>query len=314
MARVLVTGAGGFIGANLVRALLARGDEVHVILRPGITYWRLTDIQGQIRVHSGVFGHDAPGIREIVTQVAPGVVYHLAHYGGNRGQHDEQEIRRVIVEGTAALYDACRALPSPPVIVHTGSSSEYGVHAEPMREDMAPAPVTAYGVAKVWATLHGEYLRMTTGLRVTTLRLFSAYGPYESESRLFPAVILNLMRGDVPTLAAADTARDFVYVGDVVDACLRAGQGDTPGVFNVGTGIESTLRDAVAGIQSALGTHANLVWGDTSVARAFDTAHWVADTTRASTELGWNAQTSLSEGTKKTVDWFSTHHTLYERL
>lgn len=306
MARVLLTGAGGFIGANLARALLARGDEVHACVRSPRDAWRLAGLDRRLTLHTTDFT-DAASIRSVVAAVRPELVYHLAHYGGNRGQEDASLIRRTIIDGTAHLYDACAEYD--PFIVHAGSSSEYGTKTEPMREDMLPEPTTEYGLAKLWATLHGERLRREMGAKITTLRLFSVYGPYEARTRLIPATTLAFLSGTVPPLSNKDTARDFVYVGDVCDAFLLAPSRPC-GVYNIGTGIESTLERAVELIRTEAGSSLPLAWG-TMDGRVFDTAHWVADTTKTSRELGWTPSISLADGIRSTVAWFTEHRSLY---
>lgn len=312
MARVLVTGAGGFVGTNLVRALLKRGDEVHAMVHAGSTHSRLADIREQLTLHE-IEMADRDAVAGVIERVAPEEVYHLAHYGGNRGQNDAPQVRRVIIEGTAALYEACARMNSMPVIVHTGSSSEYGAKKEAMREDMAPEPITEYGVAKLWATLYGEYLRREKGMSITTLRLFSVYGPYESEARLFPAVTIAFLKGTAPSLSNPETVRDFVYVEDVVEALLLAARRPY-GIYNIGTGIETTLHRTVEGIEKEVGVSLPLVWGGDAGRGAIDLTTWRADTTLARQNLGWEATTPLAEGIKKTVEWFRQNRSLYDSL
>lgn len=309
MARVLVTGSGGFLGANLVRALIERGDEVHAMVRPEGDTWRLTGLEEDITQHRVDFG-DTQTVENLVATVAPDEVYHLAQYGGNRGEIDGKRIREVCIEGTARLYDACAKLSHVPTIVHTGSSSEYGSKTEAMHEDMVPEPNIEYGIAKLWATLYGEHLRREKGMSITTLRLFSLYGPFEAPTRLFPASILSFMRGTAPTLAAADTVRDFIYVADAVEALLLAHK-KPAGIYNIGTGIETTLRAAVEEIESSVGVAYPLVWGGDGGRTGLELKSWKADTTRAETVLGWKAKTSLSDGIQKTVEWFNLHEELY---
>lgn len=309
MSRTLVTGAGGFVGANLVRALLRRGDEVHACVRPGGHNWRLRGLDAII-VHPVDMASPA-NIEHVVKDVEPDIVYHLAHYGGNKGQDDDELVRRVIVGGSEALYRACAALPSLRVIVHTGSSSEYGPQTEAMREDMFAMPTNAYAKAKVSITEYGKQLAKT-GLPVTTLRLFSVYGPFEARDRLIPSLILNGlgMRNDL-RLSSPDTMRDFVYVGDVISALLRADEGSHPGeVFNVGTGIETSISEVAELTADVLGTHIPLVWGSFPD-RPFDTVHWRADTSHAASVLGWKSSRTLREGIKETAAWFEEHMDAY---
>lgn len=308
MAKILVTGAGGFVGANFTRALIARGDDVHVILRTEKKYWRLNDIVEQLTIHIADLtkGKD---IDEVVSRTKPDVVYHFAHYGGNRGESNSAQIRSVIIDGTANLYMACMR-HGVRKIVHSGSSSEYGRKQTPMAEDMILEPNTEYGLAKSWATLYGEHLHREKGINITTLRLFSVYGPYEAPTRLFPSVINALLEGDAPTLSNKDTARDFIYIDDVINALFLAEEGPG-GVFNIGTGTESTLEHVVSGIQQVMNTDISLTWGSME-GQSFDTSRWVADMTKTLHGLNFKVETSLHDGIIKTVSWFQDNKHFYE--
>lgn len=308
MTRSFVTGASGFIGANLVRALLARGDEVHACMRRGSDTWRLRGIEEKLVLHDA----DVSSREELaraVSESKPELVFHLAHYGGNRGQEDSEMIRRVIIDGTAHLYEACMSTGTIKAIVHAGTSSEYGAKTKAMREDMVLEPDTQYGIAKAWATLFGEHLRREKGFPITTLRFFSVYGPYEAPTRFFPAVILSLLAGKPPSLSNKTTARDFVYVDDVVDALLTAPEKDA-GIYNIGTGVSTTLERALTIIKEEIGSTIDITWGSMP-GRSFDTAIWQADSEKARAVLGWEPKTSLEEGIRKTVAWFKENHDLY---
>lgn len=310
MSRFLVTGANGFIGTNMVRALVARGDEVHAFVRTLEESGRFADIQTSIHFHQ-VDITEKEQVIEVVREIDPEYVFHLVHYGGNRGQSDEAMVRRVIIEGTAHLYEACEKAGHVKAIVNAGSSSEYGIKKEAMKEGMVPEPNTPYGIAKVWATLYGEHLRREKGMPITTLRLFNIYGPFEAGWRFFPAVILALLRKEIPTLANPETVRDFTYVDDVIEAFLLAIRGPF-GVYNVGTSVQTSLKEAAELIRTEIRSETSLVWGGYPD-QSFDSMFWRADPTLARTALGWEPRTQLAEGVHRTVEWFKENRHLYDQ-
>lgn len=309
MAVSLVTGAHGFIGANLVRRLLANGDNVHAIVRPdSANAARNAALDGRVTFHTCDIT-DAAQLATIIREVAPERIFHLAHYGGNRGQNDEAMVRHVIIDGTAALYDACRGVESIRAIVHTGSSSEYGVKSEPMREDMVLEPHTAYGVAKAWATLHGQRLAREAGLPIVTVRPFSVYGAYEAPTRLVPAAVRAAIRGEALPISDPTTPRDFIHIDDVVDALVHASTHVHAGaIFNLGSGTQIPISAMVDMIERMSERPIERQLGAIA-GRNADVPFWQADMTHTREVLGWSPKISLEEGVRRTLSWFYEHPT-----
>src|SRR3989344_4349201 len=219
--KVLVTGAGGFIGANLVRALLARGDEIHVLSRPESSQWRLIQIKEKLKPHNLQIS-DEVAVFKVVESIQPEQVFHLAHYGGNADENNTSLIREVVIGGTSALFEACAKVGSVRSVVNAGSSSEYGSKQSVMEERMLLEPNTAYGCAKAWATLYGQHLAREKNVPITTLRFFTPFGPWESPPRFIPSIILACLRGAAPQITNPLLVRDFVFVDDVIRACILA--------------------------------------------------------------------------------------------
>ena len=235
MTRVVVTGGTGFVGANLVRRLIADGYQPHLLVRPQFSSWRIDSIRDQVTLHE-VGLDDADRLTAVLKEIQPSWVFHLAAHGAYSWQTDEAQMHETNILGTRNLLKAAIDL-GVDAFVNTGSSSEYG------RMDHAPAeteeakPDTPYGKTKGIATYMCFFGAQMHGARVRTLRLYSAYGPFEDPRRLLPSLIVHGRRGVFPALVNPQTARDFVYVDDVVDACLLAAQhaGAEPGaIYNVG--------------------------------------------------------------------------------
>lgn len=294
----LVTGGTGFVGANLVRRLMAEGDDVHLLVRAGHDPWRIDGLPLTKHVDS------------TVTAISPDRVFHLAVHGGYSWQTDAAEIVRTNVLGTARLLDECVAA-GVPVVVNTGSSSEYGAKGHAPREDAILEPNSLYAVTKAAATMYAEHVARTTGTRVVTLRLYSVYGPFEQPGRLMPTLVAEGLRGGLPPLVRPEISRDFVHVDDVCDAYLLASKSGT-GVYNVGTGIQTSIRDLVEIARRVLAITEEPVWG-AMTDRAWDIDVWVADPRRIQDELGWRARVMLEDGFMRTVEWFRLHPELAGR-
>ena len=299
--RALVTGAAGFVGANLVRRLLADGHEVHALVRAGTDRWRLDEVGGEIQLGE-VDLRDGEAVAAAFAGVRPEVVFHLGTRGAYSWQADAREILETNVVGTANVVEAC-AQAGVRALVNTGSSSEYGHKDHAPAENEALEPNSVYGVAKVAATLLCSVAASLHDLAVTTLRLYSVYGPYEEPGRFVPALVEAALRERLPPLASPNVARDFVWVGDVVDAYLRAASAPGAGaVYNVGSGRQTTLAEAVEVAQRVLGVTEQPSWSSMPD-RSWDTELWVADVSKIERDFGWRPTVDFDEGLARTAAW-----------
>ena len=302
-----VTGASGFVGANLVRALLERGFSVHVLLRLSSPTWRLEEILPKLTRHDGDLADDGSTTR-IVEKIQPDVVFHLATYGAYPKDTDAERLLDVNVAGTHRLLLACRGAKNLSRFVYTGSSSEYGLQKEPMREDMLPKPHTLYGVTKASGTMLCEYFHRVYGIPTVVLRPFSVYGPWEESGRLFPDIITALLKNKSPALAIPDAVRDYVYVEDFVDVLIRAADASEAvgKIFNVAGGKEMSVQKVFETIARVIGSEVLPRYG-AAAPRHYDAVAWVGDASKAHKVLGWTPAHSLEEGVTKTVLWFREH-------
>lgn len=302
--RVLVTGAAGFIGANLVRALLDRGAEVHGLVRPDGDVWRLRDLPASLTLQAASIA-DRARMAGVVAACAPDLVFHLAARGVLHAEQRDPETLVANLLGTACVLEACAARGDLRV-VHLGGASEYGKHAGPLCEDDRADPATFYGVTKACATLLARQLARERGLRLTILRPFSVYGPWEARRRFVPSLIAAALDGKELALTPAGLRRDFVHVADVVDACLAAGQRDLPPgeIVNVGSGDEHSNEEVVRLLEEVSGLRVRTRPG-AFPPRAADSAHRLASTDKARALLGWTPRHDLASGLRMTFDWWA---------
>ncbi len=313
MKRVLVTGAGGFVGAYVARRLAAAGNEVIATVRPGGDPWRLPgDDPAQQVLPLDL--DDPIAIDTAVASVRPDWLLHLAAHGAYSWQTDRERILAINLRSTMALLDAAVA-HGVEAFVHAGSSSEYGAKDHAPAETEAPEPNSDYAVMKAAATLHCAQVSRSADVHAVTLRLYSVYGPWEEPGRLVPTLLARGLDGTLPPLVSPDTARDFVFVDDVHDAFVAAAQRtDLPRgtILNVGSGRQVTLREIVAVTRELLGIAAEPEWGSHD-ARSWDTSVWVADPSLADRLAGWRARRELREGLQATLAWLLENPGLWER-
>ena len=307
MASVLITGGAGFIGSNLARALLDRGDEVRIIddlssgrmanLTPILD--QLTFLQGDIR--------NPDQLREIMTGVDY-VLHQAALPSVARSVKDPLLSNDVNVNGCLNVLTVARDV-GVKRLVFAASSSAYGETAVlPKVETMAPKPQSPYGVAKLACEYYLQAFHHVYGLETVSLRYFNVFGPRQAPDSAYAAVIplfVTLMKqGKRPTVNGDGLhSRDFCYIDNVVEANLKALTApDAPGrVYNVAVGGRYTLLDLIAAINDTLGTDIAPIHGPE---RAGDIRHSQADITAARRDLGYTAAVDFAEGLRRTIAWY----------
>ncbi len=302
--RVLVTGGAGFIGSNLVSALLERGDEVRVLdnfstgMRSNLAeHGEVEVIEGELRSYERV--HNA--VRGVE------VVFHLGALGSvPRSVQDPLTSSAVNVEGTLNVLLAARDENVRRVVI-SSSSSVYGMSRElPTTEATPPDPISPYGVAKLAAERYCvSFSRVYESFESVVLRYFNVFGPRQSPFSQYAAVVplftTAIARGEPVTIFGdGEQSRDFTYVGNVVDATLRAAEaaGANGRIFNIASSVPASVNQVADQIGAILG---RTVERRHLPPRAGDIRDSWADVTAARETLGWEPRIALAEGLRLTV-------------
>jgi UDP-glucose 4-epimerase len=312
MKRVILTGATGFVGANLTQRLLQDGHEVHVLVRPSCNPWRLQTIRPELHWHE-ISLSDRESLMAVVSQIRPDWIFHLAVHGAYSSQTDLLQMVQTNFVGTIHLVEACLNVGFE-AFVNTGSSSEYGFKAQAASEREWLEPNSHYAITKASATLFCRYTAQSQKVHIPTLRLYSVYGPYEEPTRLMPTLILRGFQGELPPLVNPEIARDYVYTEDVNQAYILAASKSTASsstpewgaVYNVGTGIQTRLREVVDVARRVFNITAEPNWGSMPD-RRWDASVWVADSQKIQTELGWSPRYSFEQGFRAMASWLRQH-------
>lgn len=302
--RVLVTGAAGFLGSNLVRGLLEKGASVHALVRPSSDLWRLEELRTRLSLSFADVARREE-LSRAVQSAAPEILFHLAARGVVERDAPGVEILETNVLGTFHLLEATRPLACER-FVHVGSSTECGRKNEPIKESDCLEPSTLRGASKAAATLLCQQVARAENRSLVILRPFSVYGPWEAPGRLVPTAIRAALDGLEMPLTAAVFRRDLVFVEDVVEACLMAAERDLPAgeIVNIATGREWSNEEVVRIVESVSGRPIRRRVGEYP-ARENDNEHWVADIAKAGRLLGWTPRHTLAAGLEKTIAWCS---------
>jgi len=307
---VLVTGVTGFVGSNLLRRLFKTHADLHVIARESSSFWRIKDIITDIKRYTTDLS-DSDLLKKTIHEINPDIVYHLATYGGNPRQDNFRQIFESNFFGTVNLLNACNETGFD-LFVNTGSSSEYGIKTNPMKETDLAEPRNNYGISKVASTLYCQSVALNENLPIITLRLFSPYGDFEDRDRLISSAILSCLRGKNPEISSPEFVRDFIYIEDVVDLYEHLPDARViPGnIFNVGIGKQHTVGEVVDTIIRITGNQVKPVVG---LPRRWpnEPKVWQADMSKTSNSLNWAPKYDLDAGLKKSVEWFENHQQLY---
>ena len=300
---ILITGSTGFIGSNLVRQLIKKYDDIHIIISNDSNLWRINDIIGKVNIHY-VDLVEKSAVVKAVEKIKPQTIFHLAAYGAYPFQNNVEKIKSVILDGTINLIEACLKNKFK-IFINTGSNSEYGFKNSPMKESDILCPNSHYAVMKAATTNYCQFIAASQKLPIVTVRPFHIYGPYEEPSRLIPKLVTKLLDNELPKLVSPNIARDMLYIDDAIDlfcsiASIKVNNGE---IFNMGSGSQSTIRMIVDNTIGLIGASIIPKWNSMKP-RIWDQYTWVSDMTKVKRILGWQPRYTLSEGLFRTIKWY----------
>ena len=293
--RALVTGGAGFIGSNLVDALLARGDQVSVV--DDLSTGRRENLAAAATFHEASIT-DSPAMTALLADERPEAVLHLAaQIDVRRAVVDPAFDAAVNVGGTAVMLEAARAAGTQRFVLASTGGAIYGDCDQlPTPESAPQAPISPYGASKAAAETYLALYTRLHGLSTVALRFANVYGPRQDPLgeggviAIYCHAAANSRR--VRVFGDGRQTRDFVYVGDVAAALLAAADGDVTGAYNIGTGEETSVLDLVERLELEPSFEPE---------RPGEVRRSALDPTAAREALAWSPQVRLDDGLQRTM-------------
>ncbi len=301
---ILVLGASGFVGANLLRSLLQHREDVFGTATR-LPAWRLTDLPAQHVLITDLLIDS--NLDALLASVKPRTIFDCIAYGAYSFETDSELIYRTNFNLISRLLSRLNP-KNLSCYIHAGSSSEYGENASGPQEDAPLAPNSHYSVSKVAAASLIHYFGKKKQLPCANLRLYSAYGPLEDSSRLIPNIVIHGASGTYPELVNPNISRDFIYVDDVSEAFIDIGlhltEPDYGESFNIGTGRKTTIGELAAVAKQVFGIQQDPVF--TMPNREWDLTDWFADIRKVTERFPWRPRIGIEEGLRRTAVWYDS--------
>jgi UDP-glucose 4-epimerase len=310
--KAVVTGGAGFIGSTLVDRLVDRGDDILVIddLSSG-SEANLAKARsaGTGSVELEVLDVAEERTTDVVANFRPDVVFHLAaQINVTLSVEDPVNDARINIIGLLRVLEGAR-LGDTRKVVFTSSGAIYGEVDEsqlPLSEDAPRQPLSPYGVTKLAGVIYLDAYRALHGLSGTTLALANVYGPRQDphgEAGVVAIFARRLLADRTCTVfGSGRQTRDFVFVGDVADAFIRAGDSADGGLFNIGTSVETSVNELYGSMASLTG---GPMEPEREAERTGEILRSALDPTLAGDQLNWAPTTSLESGLGQTLAWFA---------
>lgn len=313
MQKILITGASGFIGANICRFFYQLGYEVFALTGPNNHNWRIDDLQINKKFIDITSIND---VQKYISEVQPNIIVNCAAYGAYSNQDNIDKIYKVNVGGLKNLLESSIDLKSLNCFIQLGSSSEYGTNCSGPNEFDNLMPDSHYAISKISANYLINFYSNKYKIKAFNLRLYSVYGPYEEISRLIPKLLIEVYNKKLPPLVNKNISRDFIYIDDVCRAILElsniASQLTGGMAFNIGSNTCTTLENLINVVIDNFDINVKPNWGSMEN-RVWDHSYWFSNSNLAKQVFGWEAKIQLLEGLKKTYQWMIDNDDIVEK-
>jgi len=287
--KILITGATGFLGSHLLPALIGKGYDIIILKRSFSNTWRIQNVLSQIKSYD----IDKTDMKKIFDENEIGGIIHLATDYGKKNDNNIIQMSKANIELPAQLLDSC---------------TKYGIKFFINTHTFANNKYSLYSATKSAFTEIARYFAANYQVKFINMRLEYMYGEKDDYTKFVPFVIKSILEDKEIRATEGEQKRDFIYVKDIVDVYLKVLDNlknlDKKFLeFEIGTGNSISLRDFVSEIEEKVNKKANIKWGEIPYRKneIFDSK---ADIKKAKNIIGWYPKYDISNGLKKTVDWY----------
>lgn len=301
--KALITGANGFIGSHVVQRLLKEGAQVSILVREESDLWRIEEFIREIRVFKADL-RDRDRIYSYINELKPDYVFHMAAYGVDSRQKNYLTAVNTNVIGTMNLLTPLITLGCEKFL-NIGTCMEYGDKNSIFTEKDYLEPFNIYGSTKASATLLAHQVAAENDIDIATLRLFGLFGEKEDKNRLFPHIILSILKKADVALTGCEQYRDYTYIANVIDGIILAAINKEVKneIFNMGSGEVRQLKELVTTIFEQMNSKQQPMFGAVPYReRDFIKPH--ADISKIKQSLNWLPKITIEDGLANTIKWY----------
>lgn len=297
--KILITGASGFIGTNLLFALMKQNVDIAVIARhDNLMFDNVKKYIGDICDYSFV--------EKTISDFQPSKVFHLAAYKKRSSTvEDMSKALKVNLIGTLNIYQALLNVPALESIVTLGTTDEYGEINPPFNESLTEMPSSTYGFSKFCVTKLSEFFNRNFKLPIVVLRPTIAYGPHQGQDMFIPSLIKTLLNDNKYEMTPGDQIRDFIYISDLIEAIITVSNNISylGQIFNIGSGSPIMIKEVAISIAKQLDKEQLLSIGAISY-RDREVMNYNISMDKIFKNSEWKPKVSLEKGLNQTIKYY----------
>ena len=312
MKTFFVTGASGFIGSNLVHSLIKKSGNYHLLVNSNSNLWRIKEVLPNVQLHRADIS-DNKKIKSLIKKIEPDITFHLSSYGVNSKQNNFNSMIMTNVIGTFNLLESLEKYSESSKMINVGSFFEYGKKIKSIKNSDLLEPNTPYGISKASQSFTASYFSQKTKLKINTLRIFGAYGKYESKNRLIPDILLSILNQKKLFISSPNSKRDFIHVDDIISCIHKISRTKLNNeIINVGNVKEYSVKEIIKICRECfdekIPIHYNL-----KNQREFDKTSQVCSTDISEIDklVNWKPNVTIRDGLIDSYNWFKINKKYY---